>query len=100
VSSQDRGVHGDRDDAVEPAESELTDLFPPAVREGTATTVAVYVALRDAGPLTYTELARAIGTSVRTVKEAIYDLRDAGLVETRPDVTTPQQGQHRLSDAD
>jgi len=99
VSSQNRGVRGDRDDA-ERAESGPGGLFPPAVRDGTATVVAVYVSLRDAGPLTYTELARATGASVRSVKEAIYDLRDAGLVETRPDMTTPQQGQHRLSNVD
>jgi DNA-binding transcriptional ArsR family regulator len=75
----------------------VADLYPSAVQEATPTALAAYVTLRDAGPLTYGELADALGVSTRAVKGAIYDLVDADVVETLPDPETPSQKLHRIT---
>lgn len=78
-------------------------LYPEAVREGSPTTVAVYATLQAADrAMSYAELKAEIGASRRAVKQAVYALRDAGLVESRPDTesTPPVPGRKVHEPAD
>jgi len=72
-------------------------IIPPEVREGPPTMALVYLMLdRVACGLTYEELAEGTGRSKRTVKSAVGDLREAGLVISRPDHSNPRQKIHFL----
>jgi DNA-binding MarR family transcriptional regulator len=88
-----------REMSTEPAPSGPVGLYPTAVRELTPTAVAVYATLRSSdSPLGYDDLATEIGVSRRAVKAAIYDLRDRGLVASRPAPQTPSRRLHELAD--
>lgn len=74
-------------------------LFPAAVREHDSTTaIAVFAALEEASrPLTYDDLATELGVSRRTVKTAVYALRDADVVVSFPSPHAPNQKLHTLA---
>lgn len=76
-----------------------TRLYPEPVRQGSATATAVYATLLAAErPLAYADLTAEIGASKRAIKQAVYDLRDAGVITSRPDPTAPSRRLHELAD--
>ena len=77
-------------------------IFPDPVRGCGSTAIAIFAALEAAPePLTYDDLATELGVSRKTVKTAVYDLRDADVVVSRPSPSTPNQKLHMFaSDVD
>jgi DNA-binding transcriptional ArsR family regulator len=73
--------------------------LPAAVRKQSAAAKVVYLVLRDGGPLTYRELVTATGQGERTLRRAVGDLREAGVVESVPAATAdaaPTTKAHRV----
>jgi DNA-binding transcriptional regulator GbsR (MarR family) len=73
-------------------------IFPEALRDASPTVLNVYtVIIVSEEPLTYDELAEEVGASRRSVKDAILELRDAGIVDSEPDPINPNRKRHSLS---
>mgnify|MGYP000698831734 CR=1 FL=1 len=78
----------------------MTDerIVPGAVRDGPPTATAVYLALDDAGPLTYNRLTTDLGFSRSAVEMTIAYLREHDLVIERiDDPTAPCQKRWELA---
>jgi DNA-binding transcriptional regulator GbsR (MarR family) len=72
-------------------------IFPEALRDASPTVLNVYtVLIVSEEPLTYDELAEEVGASRRSVKDAILELRDAGIVDSEPDPINPNRKRHSL----
>lgn len=72
-------------------------VFPEPVRDASPTVSAVFTVLVvSEEPLTYDELAEEVGASRRSVKNAIIELRDAGIVDSEPDPINPNRKRHSL----
>jgi len=68
----------------------MTDTAAP-IESHTPSAKLVYKVLEHGdGPLSQKEIAKESRLPIRTVRGAIYDLRDAGIVEERTPVTDPR----------
>lgn len=69
-------------------------IYPPPVRRAQQTATAVYAVLAEAGAATYDELAAEVGASRRAVEQAVAELRECGVVRSRPDPQHPNRKVH------
>lgn len=70
-------------------------LYPPAVRELSATAVAVYATLYLAGPSTTADLEELTGAGSTAVRKAIVELRDRDCLVSAPDPEEPRRLLHQ-----
>jgi DNA-binding transcriptional ArsR family regulator len=71
--------------------------LPDEIREEeTASARLVYLALAVDGPLTYEELVTRTGVARSSVRRAIAELEERGVVERGPDLTNPSRRRVRL----
>jgi len=78
--------------------SDAADNPPPSLEEMSPGRVLVHRALAD-GPQTYDELVAATYMSKSAVKNAVYDLEAAGLVERRADPHRPNRKRIHRADS-
>lgn len=80
-------------------ESPEVRVFPDAVRDSTPTATAVYAVLNAAGPLTYDQIIAETGAGRTAVENAVADLRDSGIVGSKPDPNNPRRQVHNIVDS-
>ncbi|MDS0284741.1 hypothetical protein [Haloarcula onubensis] len=74
-------------------------VFPAPVRASTPTAAAVYAVLDATGPLTYDQLVDETGAGRTAVENAVADLRDRGIIDSRPDPDDPPRQLHDIADS-
>jgi DNA-binding MarR family transcriptional regulator len=76
----------------------MTDQLPPTAEDLPPTPRLVWLFLRQTDEATQPEIAERTRTPQRTVRKALRELRDRGIVEASPSVDDPRQSHYSLTE--